>query len=146
MTKLNESQLEVRRVGAEIMKKMGIYKPYIDEWKKNGTVTMYERFAGYWINQYPEAYAKLKEIESKGHSTVYAAVHMPTSIGDLWYFLLLPNDLTVLKNDLDQYFTSDYFTDGRYLVYCYTWNVSEPMFSEYGDVVIRPGYGGIICE
>ena len=33
------------------MKKLNIYKPYIDGFEKDGKVCFYENFGGYWVYQ-----------------------------------------------------------------------------------------------
>lgn len=44
----------------EIMKKMDIYKPYIKSFEEREQVCFFEGFGGFWIDQEPELYAKMK--------------------------------------------------------------------------------------
>ena len=59
----------------EIMKKMDIYKPYIKGFKENDQVCFFEQFGGFWIDQEPELYAKMKAIEEEHKCKVYAVTH-----------------------------------------------------------------------
>lgn len=45
----------------EIMKKMDIYKPYINGFEQKDKVCFFEQFGGFWIDQEPELYAKMKQ-------------------------------------------------------------------------------------
>lgn len=47
----------------EIMKKMDIYKPYINGFEQKDKVCFFEQFGGFWIDQEPELHAKMKAIE-----------------------------------------------------------------------------------
>ena len=44
--------------GIEIMKKMDIYKPYIEDFEKRDRVCYFEYYAGYWVFQEPEVEAR----------------------------------------------------------------------------------------
>ncbi len=71
----------------EIMKKMDIYKPYIKGFKENDQVCFFEQFGGFWIDQEPELYAKMKAIENEHKCKVYAVTHEYTEFGELYDFL-----------------------------------------------------------
>lgn len=45
----------------EILKQLDIYKPYIDGFREEDKVCFFEEFAGFWIDQEPEAYKKCKK-------------------------------------------------------------------------------------
>ena len=47
----------------EFLKKMDIYKPYIKGFEEKDSVCFFENYGGYWIDQEPELYARMKEIE-----------------------------------------------------------------------------------
>ena len=49
----------------EFLKQMDIYEPYIEGFKQKDKVCFFEEFAGLWIDQEPEAYKKMQEIEQK---------------------------------------------------------------------------------
>lgn len=121
----------------QLMKKLGIYKPYIEDFKKDGTVCFFERYAGYWAFQEPDLMAKIKEFESKHNAIVYAVTHEFTEFGELYDFLYVPSsedewDDVLLETDA-----------GDFYVYAYVWNKTYEMFSEFGDIVVRSAIGGI---
>lgn len=45
----------------ELMKKLDIYKPYVNGFEKDNNVCFFEGFGGYWAWQEPELMAKIKE-------------------------------------------------------------------------------------
>lgn len=59
----------------ELMKRLDVYRPYVDGFKENGYVCYFERFAGFWDYQDKELEAKRKEIEEKYKCLVYAITH-----------------------------------------------------------------------
>ena len=62
----------------EIMKKMDIYKPYINGFEQKDKVCFFEQFGGFWIDQEPELHEKMKAIEEKHKCKVYAVTHVYT--------------------------------------------------------------------
>lgn len=121
----------------ELMKKLNIYKPYIEDFKKDGTVCFFERYAGYWAWQEPELMAKIKEFESKHNAMVYAITHEFTEFGELYDFLYVPSS----KDEWDDILLE---TDiGDFYVFAYVWNKTDDMCSEFGDIVVRSFAGGI---
>ena len=73
---------EERKIKAiELLKKLDIYKPYIEGFEKENKVCFFERFGGYWVDQEPEVEKKMKEIEAEFDCTVYAITHEYTDFG-----------------------------------------------------------------
>ena len=57
---------EERKIKAvELMEQLGIYKPYVKDFKDNNTVCFFENFAGFWAWQDSELIEKVKEILNK---------------------------------------------------------------------------------
>ena len=56
---------EQKTKAIEFMKTLDIYKPYVQGFEKNDSVCFFERFGGYWVDQEPEIYEKMKEIENR---------------------------------------------------------------------------------
>ena len=56
----------------ELMKQIGIYKPYIDGFEKEDQVCFFEQFAGFWVYQEPDIEAKMKQLEKEYECRVYA--------------------------------------------------------------------------
>ena len=74
----------------ECMKQLDIYKPYIEGFEKENQVCLYEAFAGFWVHQYEELNAKMKQIEKQFKATVYAITHEFMEFGECYTFLLVP--------------------------------------------------------
>ena len=128
---------EMKKIAIEHLKALNIYRPYIAEFRKNGTVTMFERFGGYYINGM-NGYTKLekhnKEYKRDYDAMVYAVTHEYLEFGECYTFLYVdkndPNNLTI--------------DDGLYYVYAYVWNKTMEYCSEFGTVGIQSSYGGIV--
>lgn len=128
---------EMKKIAIEHLKALNIYRPYIAEFRKNGTVTMFERFGGYYINEmngYTELESRIKEFERDYDALVYAVTHEYLEFGECYTFLYVdkddPNNLTI--------------DDGLYYVYAYVWNKTMEYCSEFGTVGIQSAYGGIV--
>ena len=79
---------EERKVkGIEILKQMDIYKPYINGFEKKDQVCFFEMFGGFWVDQEPELYEKMKEVEKEHNCTVYAITHDFTEFGELYSYM-----------------------------------------------------------
>ena len=63
--------------------------PYIEGFKERDQVCFFENFGGFWIDQEPELYAKMKELEKKYSCLVYAVTHEFTEFGELYDFLIV---------------------------------------------------------
>lgn len=82
--------LEERKEKAIIlMKKLDIYSPYINGFKKSNKVCFFENYGGFWVNQEPEIEEKMKEIEKEYNCTCYAITHEYTEFGECYDFLLV---------------------------------------------------------
>ena len=128
---------EMKKIAIEHLKALNIYRPYITEFRKNGTVTMFEGFGGYYINEmngYTELESRIKEFERDYEAMVYAVTHEYLEFGECYTFLYVdkddPNNLTI--------------DDGLYYVYAYVWNKTMEYCSEFGTVGIQSSYGGIV--
>ena len=73
----------------ELMKRLDIYKPYIKGFRESDKVCFFEGFGGFWIDQEPEVYAKMKAIEKKYRCLVYAVTHEFTPFGECYSFLIV---------------------------------------------------------
>ena len=120
----------------EIMKKMDIYKPYIKGFEERDQVCFFEGFGGYWIDQEPEPYEKMKEIEEKHKCKVYAVTHEFTPFGECYSFLIVTN----YPEEWDDLVISD---GGRHTAFAYVWNKDYDWSSEFGSVMVQSFGGGI---
>lgn len=120
----------------EILKQLDIYKPYIDGFREKDKVCFFENFGGFWIDQEPEAYKKMQEIEQKHDCKVYAVTHEYTEFGECWSYLIVTaypeewNDL-VYKNG------------NMFCAFAYVWNKDDEWCSEFGSIGVRSFGGGL---
>ena len=133
---MNTTKEQRKEQAVELMKKLDIFKPYINGFKQSDKVCFFENFGGFWVNQEPEIEQKMKEIEKEYNCTVYAITHEYTSIGEFYDFLIVSED-----DEEWDYLVEDYQND--YSAYAYVWNKSDDWCSEFGNVVIKRFGGGI---
>ena len=122
----------------ECMQKLDIYKPYIRKFEKDGTITLFERFGGYYINEHqePELLNKIKEFEAETGSLVYAVTHEIFEFGECYSFLC------VSKYEEDWGHTVDLAARGAY-VWSWVWNKDYEYCSEYGTIGVASFGGGL---
>lgn len=82
-----------KEVAIQCMKSLDIYKPYIKQFEKNGTVTLFERFGGYYIdeNNDPELLKYIRKFEEMTGSLVYAVTHEIFFFGECYSLLIVSN-------------------------------------------------------
>lgn len=128
---------EERKIKAiELLKQLGIYKPYIEVFKEKDQVCFFERFGGYWVDQEPEVYNKMKEVEAQFNCTVYAITHEYTEFGECYSFLLV----TRYKQEWKNLVVSE---NGTHYAFAYVWNRDDDWCSELGTIGVKSFGGGI---
>jgi len=128
---------EERKIKAiELLKQLGIYKPYIEGFKEKDQVCFFERFGGYWVDQEPEVYNKMKEVEAQFNCTVYAITHEYTEFGECYSFLLV----TRYKQEWKNLVVSE---NGTHYAFAYVWNRDDDWGSELGTIGVKSFGGGI---
>ena len=128
---------EERKIKAiELLEKLEIYKPYIKGFRESDKVCFFERFGGYWVDQEPEIFNKMKEIEKKFNCTVYAITHEFTEFGECYSFLLVTNYKSEWKNLVVT-------ENGTHYAFAYVWNKDDEWCSELGTVGVKSFGGGI---
>ena len=128
---------EERKVKAiELLKQLGIYKPYIEGFKEKDQVCFFERFGGYWVDQEPEVYNKMKEVEERFNCTIYAITHEYTEFGECYSFLLV----TRYKQEWKNLVVSE---NGTHYAFAYVWNKDDDWCSELGTIGVKSFGGGI---
>lgn len=128
-----------KELAIKCMEKLDIYKPYINKFKSSSMPCFYENFAGFWADQEPELWSKIKGVEKEHGCLVYAITHELSDLFEMWSMLCVPSDAEWVSEALDD-------CGGRYndhYAFSYTWNKTYPQFSEFGDVVVRSFGGGI---
>lgn len=120
----------------ELMKQLNVYKPYIDGFRDEDKVCFFEGFGGFWIDQEPEVYKKMQEIEQKYDCKVYAVTHELTAFGECYSFLIV--------TDYPEEWDTLVYTEGnRHTAFAYVWNKDDDWCSEFGSVTVQSFGGGI---
>ena len=119
-----------------LLKERDIYKPYIKGFEGKGTVCFFENYGGFWIDQEPELYAKMKEIEKKYNCLVYAVTHEFTPFGECYSFLIVTDYRSEWK-------TLMYTEGSKHTAFAYVWNKDDDWSSEFGSVMVQSFGGGI---
>lgn len=133
---MNTTKNERKNKALELMKQLGIYKPYIKGFNDNNSVCFFERFGGFWAYQEPELQNKIEEIEKRFNCTVYAVTHEFFEFGECFSFLLV----TDYKNEWSTLVETE---DGIHYAFSYVWNKDIEHFSEFGTIGIKSFGGGI---
>ena len=128
---------EQKTKAIELMKKLGIYKSYIDGFEKDDKVCFFENFGGFWADQEPELYKKMQELEQEYNFKVYAITHEYTDFGELYSFLIV----TAYPEEWDE-LVCDY-GNRRYIAFAYVWNKDDELCSEFGSIGVQSFGGGI---
>ena len=132
-----------KELAIKCLEKLDIYKPYIRKFKsKASTPCFFENFGGFWADQEEKLWTKIKEVEKDYGCLVYAITHDYFEVGELWSMLCVPKDIDKLEDIVSQFNSSEFYA------FTYTWNETNEMFSEFGDIVVRSFGGGIkrICQ
>lgn len=126
-----------KEVAISAMKSLDIYKPYIKKFEKDGTVTLFERFGGYYIEEYnePELLKKIREFEAEYGSIVYAVTHTFTQFGELYEFLCISKYEAEWEDTLEDIKENYAFS--------YVWNKTDDYCSEFGTITVKSFGGGI---
>ena len=120
----------------ELLKELDIYAPYIEGFKERDQVCFFENYGGFWIDQEPEVYAKMKELEKKYSCLVYAVTHEFTEFGELYDFL-------IVTDYPEEWDTLVYSQGNRHTAFAYVWNKDDDWCSEFGSVIVESFGGGI---
>ena len=127
-----------KEMAIKCLETLDIYKPYIRKFSsKSGVPCFFENFGGFYSDQEPELYEKIKEVEHDYNVLVYAITHEYTDMGETWSMLCISQN----PESID-----DYISDGgnnMFYTYSYVWNKSIPWCSEFGDIVVKSFGGGI---
>jgi hypothetical protein len=130
-----------KEVAIQCLEKLDIYKPYINKFKsKAGIPCFFENYAGFYADQEPELWQKIKEVEAEYRCLVYAIAHRLLESADLWSMLCVPRECDGVDEILGLINPTN---QNEYYAFTYTWNKSYDFFSEFGDIAVRSAYGGI---
>ncbi len=127
-----------KEIAIKCLEKLDIYKPYIRKFNsKAGIPCFFENFGGFYVDQEPEIFNKMKEVEAEYGCLVYALTHSIVNGDEMWSMLCVPKDTESVEDIIGAFNTQEFY------VFSYTWNRSVEYFSEFGDIVVRSFGGGI---
>lgn len=133
---MKDKNITKKEKAIELLERMDIYKPYIQGFRDSDKVCFFENFGGYWAEQEPELYEKMKSLEKKYNCLVYAVTHEYTEFGELYDFLIV-TDYPKEWDDL-------VYSQGSYhTAFAYVWNKDDDQCSEFGSVTVQSFGGGI---
>lgn len=118
----------------ERMKTLGIFSQTIRQFKE-GTVSYSEPTgANYWLDEVQEKI--VKEFEEEHNALVYFVIRSYTEFGKL--------DALLYVSDYEEEWEMDRedIKDGYALAYVYNYDV--PYFSEFGNIVVKNRFGGLV--
>lgn len=122
------------------LKELKIFKPFIDEFKQSGTITMFEDFNGYFVKQGHDYYNLINKIEKDYNVKVYTSIHkIDLEHGELLIFLIVDND-----KDTNRKYVSAYNESmNNFVCYAYIHNITYPDMDEMGNALVESFGGGI---
>ena len=135
---LNQETKTQQEIAVQCLKKLDIFQPYITRFAKDSTPCFFERYVGFYADQEPELWAKVKEIQEEYGCLVYGITHEFFEFGECWSFLIVSKDTESLEDCLTEINESDTF-----YAFSYVWNRDCPELSEFGDIAVKLGMGGI---
>ena len=130
------TQEQRKEQAIKYMTTLDIYKPYIKGFKENNQVCLYEQFAGFWVDQEPDVFKKMKEIEEEHNCTVYAITHEFLEFGECYSFLIVTDYVEEWDTLLEKY-------GHEYAAFAYVWNKDDDICSEFGTIAVQSAFGGI---
>lgn len=126
-----------KEVAISAMQNLDIYKPYINKFKKDGTITLFERFGGYYIDEYqePELLKEIKKFEAEYECIVYAVTHEFFEFGECYSFLCV--------SKYEEEWARTLSDAKKGFAWSYVWNKTCEWCSEFGTIAVRSFGGGI---
>lgn len=133
---MKDKNIAKKEKAIELLKEMDIYTPYIKDFEEKSIVCFFENYGGFWIDQEPELYAKMKELEKKYGCLVYAVTHEYTEFGECYSFLIVTDYKSEWK-------TLVWSEGNKHSAFAYVWNKDDDWCSEFGSVMVQSFGGGI---
>ena len=130
------TQEQRKEQAIKYMTTLDIYKPYIKGFKENNQVCFYEQFAGFWVEQEPDVFKKMKEIEEEHNCTVYAITHEFLEFGECYSFLVVTDYEEEWDTLVEKY-------GSQHTAFAYVWNKDVDWCSEFGTIAVQSFGGGI---
>lgn len=135
---------DMRAEGVERMTLLNLHPQAVREFAKGEKVNFSLSGILYWLDE--KMTEEVKAFEKKYNCMVYHVIHSTTEIGELLTLLYVSSndeDWEDDRADLKEA-VEDYKGIKFYNPYAYVINRSNPDFSEFGRVGIKPMFGGVI--
>lgn len=119
------------------MKELKIFDDTIESFKKGKVSQSIQGFM-YWVDENTEndLAKKIADFETENNAIVYYVIATNTNFGMLY------NLLFVGDNEEEWEYEHEDIKDNY--VFSYVINIDEPMFSEFGTIVVSQQYGGLV--
>lgn len=117
---------------------LGICEQFVEKFRANGEVTVFDSLIGEDISNYPEVAVKIKEVETDFGCLVYAVTHECLTFGECYSFLVVSK----YEEDWPHSLRGDNFD--RFMAFSWVWNKTHEDCSEFGYVMLHSGFGGIL--
>lgn len=127
-----------KEIAIQCLQKLDIYRPYIRKFEKEDMPTFFERFAGFYLFNEPVLQAKVKEVQEEYGVLVYALTHEWLEGMECWSMLCVSKSAESIEDCI-----TDTPRPNVFYAYAYVWNQENDTFSEFGDIVVQSGGGGL---
>ena len=136
------TKTEAREEAVKRMKLLNIFPQTINEFEDEGTVNYSDYGCGilYWLDDSMKK--MVSKFEDDHNAVVYHVIHDRTAFGELLSLLFVGVDEQEYWEE-EREELQDRSEDGNIYTRAYVYNLSEPMFSEYGYIGITPKNGGL---
>lgn len=140
MNQLADTPQELKAI--KCMEMLNIYKPYIDIFKQQKTLCLFENFAGFYQSHTSALLAKKQEIEQANGIYIYAMIDAKDEVDEVYILLAFSSDDAEDSPEVD---INDISLTGvgEYLVYAYIWNRTNEKMSGLDYVTVKSLCGGL---
>lgn len=127
-------------IALKCLEQLKIYGPYVRKFQSKATLPcFFENYAGFYADQEPELWSKVKEVEEEFGCLVYAITHERFEFGDCWSMLCTSKGCSEVEDHL----TRCHKANKSFYAYAYVWNQTNEHLSEFGDIAVQCFGGGI---
>lgn len=127
-----------KEIAIKCLEKLDIYKPYIKRFELDDIPCFFENFGGFYVDQEPELFSKVIEVENRYKCLVYAITHEFHEFGETYSMLCVSTAARSVEDCL-----SNTHKPTNHYAFSYVWNKTNEVFSELGDIVVCSFGGGI---